>query len=224
VAVTFYRNLGVLICACGVLAFIIFGITPVSGRLFFNGGEVGPAIRLAMSAQHALESGHFPLQFANDYAIALQPLFLYYTPLAYGLSAIIQMTTGLDAQQPSCRHRDHLSSRRGRNLRDYPASGRRYNIQRHCHWHVSVHALLCDRHFRSGCVCGDIGVGCFPVGHSLFRKILHGSTLANRIGLILTTALFIISHKIFFPRAMILLGVLVSCSDGVALLQECRFC
>ena len=75
-----YRYQGWLICACGVSAFIIFGLIPVSGKYFFNCGEVLPAVRLAFSAQHELEGGHFPLQFANDYAVALQSVFLYYTP------------------------------------------------------------------------------------------------------------------------------------------------
>jgi hypothetical protein len=209
VAATFYRNLGVPICACGVLAFIIFGIIPVSGKLFFNSGEVAPAVRLAMSAQRALESGHFPLQFANDYAIALQPLFLYYTPVAYGLSAIIQMTTGLDAYN-SLLVVTAIISASG-------AAGTYATIR-----------LLRGDTISSGIAAGmfpfmpyfatDIFVrgafaeisawAVFPWVILFFVKFCTDPRWQTGIGLILTTALFVICHKIFFPWAMILLGVI----------------
>jgi hypothetical protein len=87
---------GVLIYACGVAAFLIFGLAAVSGKNVYSCLEIFAAARLALSAQHAFAAGQFPLQFANDYAVALQPLFLYYTPVVYGLSALIQMATGWD--------------------------------------------------------------------------------------------------------------------------------
>jgi hypothetical protein len=87
---------GHLICACGLAVFFIFGLAAVSGNTVYSCLEIWMAARLALSAQHAFAAGQFPLQFANDYAVALQPLFLYYTPVVYGLSALIQMATGWD--------------------------------------------------------------------------------------------------------------------------------
>jgi hypothetical protein len=90
------RYCGVLICTCGVAAFFVAGLVAVSGNNVYSCIDILGAARLALSAQHALADGQFPLQFANDYAVALQPLFLYYTPVVFGLSAMIQMATGWD--------------------------------------------------------------------------------------------------------------------------------
>ena len=89
------RYSGVLICLCGLALFVQFGLIRVIGH-HYNPGEMLPAARLALSAQRALLDGQFPLQFANDYAIALQPIFLYYTPVFYGLAAVAQIVSGCD--------------------------------------------------------------------------------------------------------------------------------
>jgi hypothetical protein len=88
---------GFLICACGIAAFVIFGLVAISGNNVYCCLDTWVAARLALSAQHAFAAGQFPLQFANDFAVALQPFFLYYTPVVYGLSGLIQMATGWDA-------------------------------------------------------------------------------------------------------------------------------
>jgi len=87
---------GLVICLAGVGIFVALNVAPLWGDHFFDCGESVYAARLAVSAQRSLAAGEFPLRYANDFYVALRPVFLFYTPGYYGAAALTQLVTGLD--------------------------------------------------------------------------------------------------------------------------------
>src|ERR1700730_2225766 len=90
------RFTGLAICVMSIVAFAALDITPLWGDFLFNCGEAEYALRLADTARQAISNGEFPLQYANDFAVTLRPIFLYYTPIYYGVAGLIELATDLD--------------------------------------------------------------------------------------------------------------------------------
>src|SRR4051812_2489074 len=91
------RYSGLLICAVSVIAFGFFAILPVSGDHLYNSGEIVVTSRLALSAKNAILEGQLFLRYANDFEVVLQPVFLYYTPVAFWMAGLMQSMFELDA-------------------------------------------------------------------------------------------------------------------------------
>src|ERR1700677_3403988 len=95
------RFQGLMICFAGVGIFAALNIAHVWGDYFFDCGESLYAARLAAIAQRSLAAGEFPLRYANDFYVALRPVFLFYTPAYYGVAGLTQLVSGLDPYRVS---------------------------------------------------------------------------------------------------------------------------
>src|SRR6202048_2485585 len=203
------RLQGLIICISGVGAFVVLNIVPVWGDYFFHCGELVYAARLAASAQHALLNGDFPLQYANDFDIALRPIFLYYTPTYYGIAGLTQIITGLEpyrvmliliivmALSATCG--TYFTARL---LGGGPVmSGLAATT-------LPISPYFMTDIFARGAFAELSAWAVFPWMTYCFIKFCCRPQMQSGLLFILTTGLLIICHKIFFPWAVIWLALL----------------
>lgn len=203
------RLQGLIICFIGVGAFAVLNIVPVWGDYFFNCGELAHAARLAASAQHALLDGDFPLQYANDYDIALRPIFLYYTPTYYGIAGLTQIITGLEpyrvmlilitvmALSATCGTYFTTRLLGGGPVMSGLAAAT-----------LPISPYFMTDIFARGAFAELSAWAVFPWMAYSFIKFCCRPQMQSGLLFILTTGLLIICHKIFFPWAVIWLGLL----------------
>jgi hypothetical protein len=203
------RLKGLIICLAGVGIFAALNVAPLWGDHFFDCGESVYAARLAVSAQRSLAAGQFPLQYANDFYVALRPVFLFYTPGYYGAAAVTQLVTGLDPYLVSlilivvialsATYGTYFTTRL---LGGSPVmSG------------LTAAALPFSPYFMTDIFSrgayAELSVwGIFPWMMFYFVEFCRKPRMLSGILFIVATSLLILCHKIFFPWAVIWLGLL----------------
>jgi hypothetical protein len=203
------RLQGLIICFIGVGAFVVLNIVPVWGDYFFHCGELAYAARLAVSAQHALLDGDFPLQYANDFEITLRPIFLYYTPTYYGIAGLTQIITGLEpyrvmliliavmALSATCGTYFTTRLLGGGPVMSGLAAAT-----------LPISPYFMTDIFARGAFAELSAWAVFPWMAYCFIKFCCRPQMQSGLLFILATGLLIICHKIFFPWAVIWLALL----------------
>jgi hypothetical protein len=207
--VTADRLKGLAICLASVGIFAALNVAPLWGDHFFDCGESMYAARLAVSAQRALAAGEFPLRYANDFYVALRPVFLFYTPGYYGAAALTQLVTGLDpylvslilivAIALSATYGTYFTTRL---LGGSPVmSGLTAAV-------LPFSPYFMTDVFSRGAYAELSVWGIFPWMTFYFVEFCRKPRLLSGTLFIVASSLVIICHKIFFPWAVVWLGLL----------------
>jgi hypothetical protein len=205
----FSRFTGLAICVMSIVAFVALDIRPLWGDYFFNCGEVEHALQLADTARQAISNGEFPLQYANDSAVTLRPIFLYYTPIYYGVAGLIQLATGLDPNRTMLILIVIMAC--SATLGTYAVTRMLGGSQ--IASGVAAATLPFSPYFLTdtfarGALAELSAWAMFPWMVYAFLGFCARPRLRSAIAFILTTSLLILSHKIFFPWVAIFLALL----------------
>jgi len=203
------RNLqGLSVCVLGVGAFAILYLqTGWCDHACPSDFQV--AVRLSLSAYRSFAGQVFALEYANDYDVALQPVFLYYTPIVPAAGGVIQLATGLDpyrsvlivvaamALSTSCAI--YFTSRllgAGPMVSGCSAAT------------VAFSPYFLTDVFARGALTELSAWAALPWVMFFLLKFCSRPRLGSGILLIASTALLILCHKIFLPWALILFALL----------------
>jgi hypothetical protein len=203
------RFQGLMICFAGVGIFAALNIAHVWGDYFFDCGESLYAARLAASAQRSLAAGEFPLRYANDFYVALRPVFLFYTPAYYGVAGLTQLVSGLDPYRVSLIliSGAALSATCGAYFTTRLLGGGPIMSG------LTAATLPFSPYFMTdvfsrGAYAEITAWAVFPWMAFYFIEFCRKPRLLSSILFVVATSLLIICHKIFFPWAIIWLGIL----------------
>lgn len=168
---------------------------------------------MAISAQRGLLNGDFPLRYTNDFDVVLQPIFLYYTSIFYGAAGLVQIAIGLAPYTTILVSIATIAllTTLGiyatiRQLGGDPVSSG-----------LAASTLPFSPYFLTdvftrGAYAELTAWAAIPWVIWFFIRFCSEPAVKNALGLILTSALLIACHKIFFPWTLVwltLIGLVV---------------
>jgi hypothetical protein len=188
---------------------------PYLHRPLMEAGDLSLHVRFVQSAKEAMGEGQFPIMFANDASLRLQPVYLYYTPVFYtvagslawlGLNAYDALLVGLAVFVVCLQAGLWLLLRELGCNRLVAATG--------FGWVVTAPYFVTCLYARTA--IAELSFLCLlPI--AVHAVLVHSRRegFAPWLYLVLSTGLLVASHKIFAGWLMIILGLVHAATAGL---------